>query len=925
MSIPEEATSELPLPLLELFTRLRQAGLPLGMTEYQLVLKALQSGFGLPNEAAIARLCRTLWVKSEEDQILFDYHFAAVMAAEREQLAAETEREAIAQDSQNIQKTTSRKRRRKYPRWWLIRRLRWRAHFKKVAAALGVLAVAAIGVSLWSLRPKCPYFTSRPGLPLGLGDIVQNDGAYEYNITTCQGDPSSIPQIEVLLKHPQLQFTDNQDGTAQLRGQLPTTSTLYTRFAYWNYQGKLLFETSFSGPAEAMYISPNEQYFIIKNQNRAQIRDVRGDLISDLDNLDNRTVEFSSDGEHFLALRNSGEATLFDWLGTPVASFENPLSINSIHISPTEQKLITLSGDGSARLWDFQGNLLIDWHNQGITNIQFSPNGKYIATLSNKQTGRLYDISGELITDFRNQQRIKEIQFSPDNQHLIVRAQLGSLRLWTVRGTALNSIGGIGTADVLFSPDGQAILTRSNKDTARLWSLSGEQLSDFEQLEDIRYVEFNPDGRTLITNLSDDTARLWNIQGDRIHDFKNASNIFNFQFSPSGQHILTRSQTKAATLWDTYEGTVLFYPDSTADHKSVAFSSTAQMIATLSETNKVKLQLQGKTAGANSYQRTDTQSFRLINESDAVIFEEIAGGFMGAVLFGLISLFILLPLIYFAIRSLTASRSKPEAFPAIGGSAASTVSSESTLSQAIEDELQVAQAIQQKLNDSDSTLRAFTETSEYFPITRRQMQQSWRSLRQPVREGPPTELDVTATINQVGRRGILLHPILRPRRTNRHQLLLLIDQDGSMVPFHALSARLSQTAIYGGRLANTDVYYFHNAPLNHLYKDPYRQTAQPIESVLASVRSEYTGVLIFSDAGAARGALNPQRLVLTLRFLDQLRRHLRYVAWLNPMPRNRWVGTAREIAKHVPMFELSRQGLNQSIEVLRGKPFHLEG
>ncbi|MFN6563857.1 MAG: hypothetical protein RMY28_029230 [Nostoc sp. ChiSLP01] len=34
------------LPLLELFTKLRQAGLPLGIEEYQLVLQAMQAGFG---------------------------------------------------------------------------------------------------------------------------------------------------------------------------------------------------------------------------------------------------------------------------------------------------------------------------------------------------------------------------------------------------------------------------------------------------------------------------------------------------------------------------------------------------------------------------------------------------------------------------------------------------------------------------------------------------------------------------------------------------------------------------------------------------------------------------------------------------------------------------------------------------------------
>jgi len=68
------------LPLLDLFARLREADFPLGIDDYQLLLRALQGGFGIGDATALARLCRTLWVKSEDDAHLFDYHFEQVMA-----------------------------------------------------------------------------------------------------------------------------------------------------------------------------------------------------------------------------------------------------------------------------------------------------------------------------------------------------------------------------------------------------------------------------------------------------------------------------------------------------------------------------------------------------------------------------------------------------------------------------------------------------------------------------------------------------------------------------------------------------------------------------------------------------------------------------------------------------------------------------
>ena len=63
------------LPLLELFSQLRECGLPLGIGEYQLALKAWQAGYGTADRAALERLCRTLWVKSPEESEIFAAQF----------------------------------------------------------------------------------------------------------------------------------------------------------------------------------------------------------------------------------------------------------------------------------------------------------------------------------------------------------------------------------------------------------------------------------------------------------------------------------------------------------------------------------------------------------------------------------------------------------------------------------------------------------------------------------------------------------------------------------------------------------------------------------------------------------------------------------------------------------------------------------
>jgi hypothetical protein len=235
----------------------------------------------------------------------------------------------------------------------------------------------------------------------------------------------------------------------------------------------------------------------------------------------------------------------------------------------------------------------------------------------------------------------------------------------------------------------------------------------------------------------------------------------------------------------------------------------------------------------------------------------------------------------------------------------------------IEDEKKVVKAL---------SMKTFMLTGEYFPVTARQMKQSWRFLKRPVREGLPVELDLEATVKQIGYKGILLELVLVPPRVNRAELFLLLDQDGSMVPFHLLSSCLAETLLRGGRLGKAGIYYFQNCPTEYLYRDCYRQEAELIEKFIRPLRAEHSSVLIFSDAGAARGGHSKERVKLTKYFLDKLRRNVRYVAWLNPMPKESWKGTtAQEINKIVPMFEFSRRGLQDAIGVLRGRPTNFEG
>ncbi|MCB8944588.1 MAG: VWA domain-containing protein [Ardenticatenaceae bacterium] len=224
----------------------------------------------------------------------------------------------------------------------------------------------------------------------------------------------------------------------------------------------------------------------------------------------------------------------------------------------------------------------------------------------------------------------------------------------------------------------------------------------------------------------------------------------------------------------------------------------------------------------------------------------------------------------------------------------------------------------------DVTTHAYYSfSSDYLPVSRRQLKQNWRYLRRAARFGPPVELDVMATVNKIAHEGMLTDPVLRPRRVNRTDLILLLDQGGSMVPFHGLSARLVETAVRGGKLGQASVYYFHDCPIEYLYHDTAFLEAELITTRLQKLHPLLSSVLIFSDGGAARGRFEPQRVQAMTQFLLLLKQKVRHLAWLNPMPQVRWAGSSAEaVTAVVPMFEANPAGMNGAIKALRGQRPH---
>lgn len=208
------------------------------------------------------------------------------------------------------------------------------------------------------------------------------------------------------------------------------------------------------------------------------------------------------------------------------------------------------------------------------------------------------------------------------------------------------------------------------------------------------------------------------------------------------------------------------------------------------------------------------------------------------------------------------------------------------------------------------------EIQNYWPISRRYMVYIWRYLQRPVADGAEELLDINSTVDKTANQGFFLAPVYRRQESNHVHLLLLVDQKGSMTPFHHFSRDLIETAQFESSIERVNVYYFHNVPSESLYHDPHLTNPVSLEEVFKDCDDD-TNIFIVSDAGAARGYRRLERIEDTTEALYKIKQLTNQIVWLNPMPKKRWVSTSAQIISHlISMYQMNNDGLSNAINYI---------
>ncbi|MBP0001312.1 MAG: hypothetical protein J7641_20365 [Cyanobacteria bacterium SID2] len=309
------------------------------------------------------------------------------------------------------------------------------------------------------------------------------------------------------------------------------------------------------------------------------------------------SAQFSLGGEHIITASDDGTARLWDTQGNELSVFEGHQgTVWGVQFNPNGERIVTASDDGTARLWDTQGNELavLEGHQEAVVSVRFSPNGERIVTASEDGTARLWDTQGNELSVLEGHQgKVWSAQFSPNGERIVTASDDGTARLWDAQGQVLVVLKGHQEAvgRVQFSPDGERIVTTSSDGTARLWDSRGYELAILKGHQGTVWsTQFSPDGERIVTASEDGTARLWDAQGHELAVFKgHIARVVSVRFSPDGKRIVTASYDDTARLWDVQGNELAVLEGHQEAVWSAQFSPDGEQIVTASFDDTVRL------------------------------------------------------------------------------------------------------------------------------------------------------------------------------------------------------------------------------------------------------------------------------------------------------------------------------------------------
>ncbi|TFF89883.1 MAG: VWA domain-containing protein [Promethearchaeota archaeon] len=226
--------------------------------------------------------------------------------------------------------------------------------------------------------------------------------------------------------------------------------------------------------------------------------------------------------------------------------------------------------------------------------------------------------------------------------------------------------------------------------------------------------------------------------------------------------------------------------------------------------------------------------------------------------------------------------------------------------------------------------RIFRDYRKDVVLDTRQIKVALKRLRKLEEIGKQDELNIDKTIDKTAKNGGDIELVFDKRRKNEVKIILLMDVGGSMTPYAHLVNLLFSAANNMSHWKDFKHYYFHNCIYERLYFNAQRNEKESIEftDFLKKFDNTYKCIVV-GDAAMASWELSERygsiyyyhrNEMPGIYYIKELESHFKNgIIWLNPeLIKFEWLPWTRKIISSIiPMFDLTVEGIEESMDFLR--------
>jgi WD40 repeat protein len=265
-------------------------------------------------------------------------------------------------------------------------------------------------------------------------------------------------------------------------------------------------------------------------------------------------VDFSEDGTMVATAGDDGIINVINFgKDSLVTTFKHDAAVRKVLFSSNGRYLGSASEDHTACIWNMETKRKKSTisHNDKVWSLAFSHNNKYLATASRDSTAIIWDIENNKLNQrLLHNDLLWNVAFSMDDQYLLSTSDDQSARIWqTSTGILIKKLEHSDRVmAAAFSPDGNTLITTSWDRTIKIWSTQNfNQLFTINTGGIILSLAYSPDGRYFVTGGT--YTSVWNaVTYKEVNRLYKEETTYNVCFIPNGEYIVT-ADAKKARVW----------------------------------------------------------------------------------------------------------------------------------------------------------------------------------------------------------------------------------------------------------------------------------------------------------------------------------------------------------------------------------------